>query len=137
MRSVLARTESDFRMEMRALDARLETMIRDFTPLSPQHRSWARDVLDAASQALRSGDRRALDSALRSPPAGLDPRLSGQVSAAANAALAAPATAPQREAVAQTLDKVANELFSGHLPGQGPPAGMLQRYRNAVPKRVQ
>lgn len=144
MRSVLTKSDADFRAEMRGLDTRLETMLRDFSQagVQPLHRAWARDALEAASRAVRTGsrsDRAVLDSILRSPPPGMDRRLMDQTSSAVDAALSAPVNTAQREAVAQALERVANEIFSGSLPGQGPPAGMLDRYRQVmkgVPRRT-
>ncbi|MFH0884729.1 MAG: hypothetical protein V1861_03395 [Candidatus Micrarchaeota archaeon] len=141
MRATLARkTEQEFSADMRHLESSLVNVLRNLPPqgVSPEQRMWVRETLEAAARFAVSGsraDRRALDQALRSPPRGTSRQLASSVSSAVNEAVSIPETPQQRDAVRHELERAANEAFSGSRPGEGPPAGMIERYERIMRSR--
>jgi hypothetical protein len=141
MKATLARkTEQEFNADMRHLESSLVNVLRNLPPqgVSPEQRIWARETLEAAARFLATGsgqDRRALDQALRSPPPGTSRQLAASLTRAVNEAISIPETPQQRDAVRTELERAANEAFSGHRPGEGPPAGMIERYERIMRSR--
>jgi hypothetical protein len=138
MRGSLARTEADFTRGLLGLERDLAAVLRSAQGVPQEHRAWARDVLDAGARAVMTGsplDRKALDSMLASSPRNIPIPLLSTLSAALSRAVSIPGTQAQREDVRRELENAASQLFSGHLPGQGPPAGMLEHYRDVMGSR--
>ncbi|MEW6035440.1 MAG: hypothetical protein AB1529_02405 [Candidatus Micrarchaeota archaeon] len=133
MRKSLVRSDEEFGQGMRLLERDLGNVFRNAQNAPPEQRAWARDVLEEAARIARSGgDRRSLERMLRSPPSGVSAQLVSALATAANSALSLPDTQQQRAAVGSELENAASQLYSGHLPGQGPPAGMLEHYRRVM-----
>lgn len=146
MKATLYRkTDQEFTADMRRVEVGLSNTLRNLPPqgVSSEQRVWARETLEAAARLARSGsqaDRRVLGQALRSPPRGTSAQLVSQVARTVNDAVSIPETQQQRAAVATELERAANEAFNGSLPGQGPPAGMMDRYQRVMksrPRRAQ
>ncbi|MEW6722424.1 MAG: hypothetical protein AB1324_04125 [Candidatus Micrarchaeota archaeon] len=138
MRGSFARSESEFTRGLLGLERDLAGVIRTAQGVPQEHRAWARDLLEAGARAVMTGaplERKALERMLASSPTNISIPLLSSLSAALSSAVSLPDTQNQRDAVRQELENAASQLFSGHLPGQGPPAGMLEHYRQVMRSR--
>ena len=135
MRKTLVRGEEEFAAGMKLLAHDLSDVFRLSRNVPPEHRAWARDVLEQGARLALTGsgaDRQALSRMLNSPPQGMSAQLLTSLTGAVNSAVSLPGTQEQRESVRRELENAASQLFSGHLPGQGPPAGMMDHYRRVM-----
>jgi hypothetical protein len=125
---------------MRDLTNQMERYVGQLRNITPpyEQRQWMRELVDAAADLLRHDtpdSQRLLDDILHNPPQGMDRPLLDAVTRLVDRALTLPTNQAERNQVINELERLAEEILTGPAPGQGPPAGLLQKYQQAVIRR--
>lgn len=142
MRKTLQTREERFEAGVRDLTSRVESYLGQLRRISPPygHREWMRELVEAATDVLRSDtpdSQRYLNDVLHNPPQGIDQALMDSVTRVVDQALALPTNQKERNELINELEHLAERIVTGPAPGQGPPAGLIQKYQQAVIRRRQ
>jgi hypothetical protein len=142
MRKTLPTRQERFDSGMGQLTNQMENLAGQLRRASApyEQRQWMRELVDAAADILRSDtpdSQRAYHDILNNPPQGMDQSLYDAVTRITDQALSLPGNQSEKNAVINELEHMAEGILTGPAPGQGPPAGLLQKYQQAVIRRRQ